>query len=66
MKKVKCKVCECDIYAEYEALYPTTNTKYFSHLQQEGDDEVNISIYLTCDNGHTKKYFCKIDERKKK
>lgn len=77
MKNVKCKKCNCDIYAEYgDMLIDDINNfwkfsslfkkekkvkKYFSELKQKPSEICNTTIYLTCENNHTEKYFCNIE-----
>lgn len=34
--------------------------KYFAELEQHPTENCNTTVYLTCENGHTKPYFCKI------
>lgn len=79
MKNVKCKKCECDIFTEYgDMLIENLNMpwkfsslfkkekkveKYFSELNQKPSETCNTTIYLTCENNHMKKYFCKIENR---
>lgn len=65
MKKVKCKQCGCDIYHEYSPI-ESLNTKkgkekYLSELEQHPNENCNTTIYLTCENNHIDKYFCKIE-----
>jgi hypothetical protein len=59
MKKVKCKKCGCDIFHEYTPLEGKSK-KYLSKLEQKTTEDCNTSIYLTCENSHLDKYFCKI------
>lgn len=77
MKKVRCKTCGCEIYAEYNTIdslnesnkfcdFFTTKKKvirYFSELEENPSDDVNTGVYLTCDYAHTGKYYCKVEEK---
>lgn len=69
MKSVKCKECGCDIFTEYSSIGPINmpssekKDKYFSELRQTPTEDCNIGIYLTCENNHVKKYFCKTEEK---
>jgi len=60
MKKVKCKKCDSNIFHEYTPLEGKTK-KYLSELEQNPSGDCNTSIYLTCENNHLDKYFCKIE-----
>jgi hypothetical protein len=60
MKNVKCKKCDGDIFHEYTPLEGKTK-KYLSRLEQKPSEDCNTSIYLTCENNHLDKYFCKIE-----
>lgn len=65
MKKVKCKKCDCEIYTEYSPIESLNirdkkSKKYFSELNDKPSETCNTGIYLTCDNRHTEKYYCKI------
>jgi len=77
MKKVKCKTCGCEIYAEYNPIDALNDSKkfcdyfvtkkkvvkYFSELDENPSTDVNTGIYLTCEHAHVGKYYCKIEEK---
>lgn len=74
MKSIKCKKCNCDIYAEYNPMDSLNDNllgftfkkkknvkKYFGELNINPSETCNTGIYLTCQNNHIEKYFCKIE-----
>lgn len=69
MKTVKCKQCGCDIFHDYERSLIKSlnikdkNEKHMALLQQHPTEDCNTSIYLTCENNHINKYFCKIQNK---
>lgn len=67
MKKIECKKCGCDIYAEYSPIESLNckkgKEKYFSELNTNPSEICNTSVYLTCANDHLEKYFCKIETK---
>ena len=67
MKKIKCKQCDCDMYHEYSPIENLNckkgKEKYLSELEQHPTENCNTTIYLTCENNHLDKYYCKIDTK---
>lgn len=69
MKNVNCKKCNSVIFAEYSSIDDLNvpknmidkGEKYFSELTQSPTETCNTGIYLTCENYHLQKYYCKID-----
>jgi len=69
MKNVNCRKCNSAIFAEYSAIddlnipksMKSKGEKYFSELTQSPTEICNTEIYLSCENQHTEKYYCKID-----
>lgn len=80
MKKVKCRICQCEIYAKYnqiDSLNESTKfcdlfttkkkvIKYISELSSSPSEDINTEIYLTCEHSHVGKYYCKVDEKEDK
>jgi hypothetical protein len=64
--KINCKKCGCEIFAEYSPIESLNSKKgrkkIFSELKTSPTEICNTSIYLTCENDHVEKYFCKIEE----
>lgn len=61
MKTIKCNRCDDIIYVEYESLNIKVN-KIITEVNNQQTNDCAISIYLTCKNNHTGKYFCKIEK----
>ena len=71
MKKVNCRKCNSVIFAEYEETaisdlnvpksMKSKGIKYFSELSEYPTDTCHTAIYLTCENYHCQRYYCKID-----
>ena len=59
MKTVECKECGIPILAKYEPIFGNSS-KEFADVKQVASEDVNTAVYLTCDNEHTNKYYCKI------
>lgn len=69
---IKCRICGCGIYANYEQnsikslnIKTDNKIKYFSELLSEPSEDCHTGIYLTCYNNHTQKYFFKIEIKNK-
>lgn len=62
MKTIKCNRCDDIIFTEYEPLNANYN-KIITELSNSQTNDCVISIYLTCKNDHTGKYFCKLEKK---
>ncbi len=62
MKTIKCRKCDDIIFTEYESLN-AKNNKMITGLDDHQTNDCAISIYLTCKNDHTGKYFCKLEKK---
>jgi len=65
--KTACRSCGCDVYGIYESVQfiPTKKPlpeKRFAELRLTPTEDCHSTVYITCDYGHTHRYYCKIVE----
>jgi len=58
-RTIKCKHCDSTISVEYDKV-EGKNKIYLADITQDKTKTCTKAIFLTCENYHTDKYYCRI------
>ena len=64
MKRTNCKTCGDGMMTKYDPMKKPKVAREVTEVEWEPTRSCHISIYLTCADGHTNGYYCRIEDKK--